>query len=135
MTRRRTSAVAAVAAPGQVVRFTYESPDAAAFRETCRLASNAEREARDNLSQRFVRAGSGWRELPRSSPKRRVLEKAYAKAVRAVEALQARCPHASRCLFERVFCDVCRAHVECDVEHYRHIVREAGAKFAKRVAV
>lgn len=124
-----------VAAPGHVVRFTYESSAAAAFREACRLASNAEREARDNLSQRLVRAGKGWRELPRSSPKRRALEKAYAKAVRAIEALQARCPHESRSLFNRVFCDVCDAHVECDVEHYRHIVREAGEEFAKRVAV
>jgi hypothetical protein len=124
-----------IAPPGHVTRFTYESPAAAAFREACRLASNAEREARDNLSQRFVRAGTGWRELPSSSPKRRALERAHTNAVRAVEALQARCPHTSRSLFNRVFCDVCHAHVECDVGHYRHLVREAGEKFAKRVAV
>ena len=124
-----------MAPPGHVTRFTYESSAAANFREACRLASNAEREARDNLSQRFVRAGTGWRELPSSSPKRRALERAYIKAACAVEALQARCPHESRSIFNRVFCDVCGAHVECNVEHYRHLVREVGKKFAKRVAV
>ena len=124
-----------VAAPGHTVAFIYESKDDSSFRETCRLAGNAEREARDNLSQRFVRCGKGWRELPRSSPRRRVLEAAYAKASRALEALRARCPHAGRSLFSKAQCDVCYAHVECDVEHHLHLVQEAGEEFANRVAV
>jgi hypothetical protein len=124
-----------VAPPGYIVRFAYESTDDAAFREACRLAGNAEREARDNLSQRFVRSGKGWRELPRSSPKRRALEAAYRKASRALEALRARCPHTGRSLFSKAQCDICYAHVECDVEHHRHLVREAGEEFARRVAV
>lgn len=124
-----------VAPPGVVVVYRFESRDDHAFRERCRLVGNAERRARDDLSGRFVRSGRGYRELPKSSPKRRGLETAYRRALRALEAVQAECAHGSRSIFNRVFCDVCYAHVECDVEHHRHLVRTAGARFANRVAV
>lgn len=113
-----------VAPPGVVVCLSYESKEDSAFREECRLAGNAERHARDDLSLRWVRSGRGWRELPRSSPKRRRLEGAYRKALRALEALQARCAHAERSMFSHEHCGVCYAHVETDVEQHRHLVRE-----------
>jgi hypothetical protein len=123
-----------VAPPGHVTAFVFESQDAAAFREICRLAGNAERQARDDLSLRWVRSGKGWRELPRSSPKRRALESAYAKASRALDALRARCPHSGRSPFDKTSCDVCYEYVECDVDRRRHLVREVGEAFANRVA-
>lgn len=124
-----------VAPTGFIACFTYFSKEEGAFREQCRLAGNAEREARDGLSARFVRSGAGYRELPRSSPRRRALETAYRAALRELERLQALCPHPSRSLFNRVFCDVCYAHVECDVAHYQHLAHEVGRRAARRLAV
>lgn len=115
-----------VAPPGFVAVITFESPCDAAFRERCRLLGNAEREARDALSERWVRCGRGWRELGWSSPKRRRLERAYRKALRALEAVQAQCAHdeLDRSIFDRGMCGVCYAHVVSDIEQHRHLVRE-----------
>lgn len=126
-----------VAAPGVVFALVYESKPDAAFRDACRLAGNAERDARDALSGRFVRlrSGKGWRELPKTSPKRRALEGAYRKACRAHEALQARCSHPERCQYSKAHCGVCHAYVECDVALHHHFVRELGARRANRLAV
>lgn len=119
--------------PGHVTVFIFESKDAAAFREQCRLAGNAERQARDAITEaRYTASG---RRRPDSSPRVRSALKAHRAAIRAHEKLQAVCSHPSRSIFNRIFCDVCHAQVECDVEHYRHIVREAGVHFANRVAV
>lgn len=95
------------APPGHVTAFIFESPPEAAFSELCRVTSNAERLARDDLSQRYVRCGSGYRELPRSSPKRCALEKRYAAALRALRRLQAKCSHPRRCIFNPLACGVC----------------------------
>ncbi len=124
-----------VAAPGVVFALVYESQEDAAFRESCRLAGNAERDARDALSGRYVRSGKGWRELPKASPKRRALEATYRKACRAHEALQARCSHPSRSQHSKAHCDVCHAYVECDVALHHHFVRELGVRQANRLAV
>lgn len=131
----RRSAGPFVAPPGFVARFSCEDADAAAFRERCRLVSNAEREARDALAGRWVRCGRGWRELPIGTPKRDALEAAYRTALRALTALQRECPHPSRSIFNPIFCDVCHAQVECNVEHYRHVVREIGKRHAARLAL
>src|ERR1043166_668447 len=124
-----------VAAPGVIIALRYESQEDAALREEARLAGNAEREARDALSGRYVKAGKGYRELPKTRPKRRGLESAYRKACRAQEAVQARCSHPERSLFSKAHCGVCHAYVECDVEQHRHLVRELGARQANRLAV
>lgn len=125
-----------VAAPGTVVRITFESADDAAFRARCDVASKAFADARDAWSTRWVRCGrKGWRELPATSPKVRALDAAYRKAERDLEKLQAECRHPQRSLFSHIHCDVCHAHVECDVAHYRHLVREVGVRYARRVAV
>ncbi len=124
-----------VAAPDVVIALRFEDRTEAAFREECRLAGNVEREARDALSGRYVRAGKGFRELPKTSPKRRALEAEYRKACRAHEALQARCAHPERSQFSRAHCGVCHAYVECDVALRRHLVREIGARQANRLAV
>lgn len=100
-----------VMAPGAVVRLVVESTEDAERREQGRLLGNAEREARDRLSERWVRCGRGWRELPRSSPKRRALEVAYREALRALKRFQATCPHPTRSMFAPEFCDVCHACV------------------------
>jgi hypothetical protein len=124
-----------VAAPGVVIAFRFDAPTDAAFREECRLAGNAEREARDALSGRFVKAGKGWRELPKASPKRRALESAYRKACRVCEALQARCTHPERSPYSKAHCGLCHAYVECDVALHHHFVRECGVRQANRLAV
>lgn len=100
-----------VVAPGFVIVLRHESEADAAKREEGRLLGNAERAARDNLSFRFVRCGSGWRELRRSSPKRRALETEYRKARRALEAFQATCGHPTRSIHDSAFCDVCHVFV------------------------
>lgn len=117
--------------PGVVIRFTFETKDDAAFRERCRLTSNAERQARDAITEATYYP-SGRK---RPAKFRKAAIRAYNKSLRALEALQAQCSHPSRSIFNRIFCDVCKAQVECDVEHYRHLVREAGVRFANRVAV
>jgi len=118
---------------GVVARFTFESGDAAAFREKCRLAGNAERRARDAICDATYfpsgRKRPGWRSL------RRKAIRAHDSAIDRLESLQAQCPHPSRSMFSRVHCDVCYAHVECDVEHFRHLVREVGKRAAMRLAV
>lgn len=124
-----------VAPPGVVIRYTFVSADEATFRERCRLASVAEREARDALTQRWVRCGAGWRELPLGTPKRDALEANYFAARKAMLRLQAACSHPSRCLFSAAHCDVCNAYVECNVEHHAHLVREIGPTAARRLAV
>lgn len=124
-----------VSPPGHVTVFHFRSKADAEFRERCRLLGNAERRARDALSGRFVRCGRGWRELPRSAPKRRVLETNYREALRALEKVQALCPHAERSMFAPVMCGVCYAHVECDVAHHAHLIREIGSKATARLAV
>jgi hypothetical protein len=123
------------APPGHVTVFIYESKEDAAFREEGRLLGNAFIRAKDDLSSRFVRCGRGYRELPRGNPKREQLERAYAKALRAQAAHQRRCSHPSRSLFNRAFCDVCHAYVECDVAHFRLLAREVGKRAAMRLAV
>jgi hypothetical protein len=123
-----------VAPPGFVARFTFEARDAAAFRERCCLAGNAEREARDRLSERWVRCGRGWRELPRSSSKRKALEASYRAALRALEALQTECSHPERSLFAKEYCGVCHARVEVEIAQFRHLEREIGARAARRFA-
>jgi hypothetical protein len=122
-----------VAPPDVIVRYTFESKDAAAFRERCRLASNSERRARDAITD--ARYTPKLRRRRDSSPIVKAAVKAYRAALRELEALQAVCPHESRSMFNRVFCDVCSAHVECDVEHFRHCVREGGKRWAMRLAV
>lgn len=124
-----------VAAPGFVACFTFESKEDAAFRERCRLAGNERHRAKEALSDRWVKCGRGFRELPLSHPKRKALELRYRKALRAEEALQAVCRHPSRSIYFRIFCDVCHAQVECDIEHFRHLVRELGKRNAMRLAV
>lgn len=124
-----------VAAPGVVFALVYESQADAAFRDACRLAGNALCAAKDALSGRYVRSGKGWRELPKTSPKRRRLEADYRKACRAEEALQARCEHPERSPYSKAHCGVCHAYVECDVAHHHHLVREGGKRFAARLAV
>lgn len=124
-----------VAAPGTIVRMTFESKENAVFRAECLIASNAFFEAKDALSERWVKCGRGWRELPASHPKVRGLHKAYNDALAELEWLQSLCRHPSRCLFSRIHCDVCHAHVECDVAHYRHLVKVAGKRMANRVEV
>lgn len=113
-----------VMAPGVVMAVRFESADDAAFRERCRVLGNTERTARDALSSRWVRCGRGWRELPRTSPKRQRLERAYASARRALQAAQRECPHRDRSLFDPEMCGTCHAHVESDIEQHRHMVRE-----------
>jgi hypothetical protein len=105
--------------PGVVIRYTVESRDAAAFRERCRQLGNAERRARDDLAGRFVRAGTGYRELPRTSPKRRALEAAYRTARRALEAVQAVCSHPERSIHAPDFCSVCYAQAQTDIAGHR----------------
>lgn len=100
------------APPGHVTAFIFETREEAAFSELCRVTSNAERQARDDLSQRYVRCGAGWRELPRSSPTRRALETRYASALRALRRLQAKCSHPRRCIFNPLACGVCRKWLE-----------------------
>lgn len=113
-----------VAAPGTIVCFRFGRTDDTAFREQCRLASNAERRARDVCSLRFVKIGEDYRELPPMSPKRQRHEKAYAAAIAALEALQAICPHEDRSHYAPEHCDCCHAHVESDIAQHRHLVRE-----------
>ena len=90
-----------VAAPGTVVMFRFESAEAAAFRARCRLAGNAERAARDALS-----------ELPEFSTKRRRLKVAYATALAGLEALQATCAHPEPSFYARERCGCCYAALE-----------------------
>jgi hypothetical protein len=122
-----------VAPPGVIVCYTFESKQDAAFRETCRLAAKTEHMTRDAITDaRWTDAG---RKRPATHPRVRAAVKAYRKALRELEALQGQCSHPSRSIFNRIFCDVCDVQVECDVEHFRHLVREAGKRFAMRVAV
>lgn len=114
--------------PGHVTVFHYRSKEEAAFRERCRLAGNAERQARDGLSDRFVRCGRrGWRELPRSSPKRRGLDLAYRRARRTLDALQAACAHdiLDRSRDAPEYCGACYAHVFTDIVVHRQFARRA----------
>ena len=117
------------APPGFVARWTYEAKDAAAFREACRLASNAEREARDEMlstfwvgyqrnGRRFVRA------VPKANRKRGAAERRYANKLRALRKLQRQCEHPARSLFDSESCDVCHAHVESDIARHRHLAAE-----------
>lgn len=96
-----------VAAPGTVVRLTFESADDAGFRARAAEVIRAWFDARDALSSRWVRCGRGWRELPRSSPRRKALELAFRRATRAWDAIQGECPHRGRSLFDPNSCDVC----------------------------
>lgn len=123
-----------VAPPGFIGRMIFENSDEAAFRERCGLASNAEREARDRLV-RYVRCGRGFRELPRTHPRRKASEAAWRKACRALEALQTICPHTHRNFFHPVACDVCHAHIECNVQEFRHFVRHIGKRAAMRLEI
>lgn len=122
-----------VAPPGVVVRYTFETKDEAAWRERCRLTANAERRARDAICDATYypsgRKRPGWRKL------RRAAIRAHDRSIDALEALQLQCPHTSRSMFSPVHCDVCYAHVECNVEHFRHLVREVGKRNAMRLAV
>lgn len=113
-----------VAAPGTIVRYTFESASDAAFRKECQLAGKEERDARDNLTDRWVKCGKGYRELPMTSPKRQKLEKAYEDALAKLEALQAKCPHEGRSMFDREMCDCCYMHVESDIAQFQHLMRE-----------
>ena len=114
-----------IAAPGTVVMFRFESKDAAAFRERCRLAGNAEHDAKHAYREgRWVRCGRGYRCLPDDSPKVRALIAAHDAAIAALEALQAECPHEGRSPYAREHCDCCYAHVESDIAQHRHLVRE-----------
>ena len=112
------------APPGHVTALTFETRAASTFRERCRLASNAEREARDALCSRWVRCGRGWRELPATSKKVRALEAAYEAKLAELEALRAVCPHNDRMHFDQERCGTCYEHVESDVAQHRHLVRE-----------
>lgn len=94
-------------APGHVVSLVFETAPEHALAELCRLAGNAERSARDDLSQRFVRCGRGWRELPRSHPKRAALEGRYTAALRALRKLQRQCKHPRRSMYCSDACGVC----------------------------
>lgn len=122
-----------VAPPGVIVRYIFETPEAAAWRERCRLAGNAERRARDAICEATYypsgRKRPGWQKL------RRAAIRAHDRAIDALEALQLQCSHPSRSMFSPVHCDVCYAHVECNVEHFRHLVREIGKRAAMRLAV
>lgn len=114
-----------VAAPGTVVRFTFESESDAAFRDRCRFAGNAERQARDAAtSGRWVRSGRGYRRLPETSPKVKALYAAHDATIAALEALQAECPHRDRSMFAPEMCGTCYAHVESVIAQHRHLVRE-----------
>lgn len=114
-----------VMAPGVVVMVRFEPSSDAAFRERCRLASNAHREAVETLrSDKWVRCGKGYRELPLDSPTRKKLEASYDSTLAALEALQAECPHRDRSPYQPEYCDCCYAHVESDIEQRRHLVRE-----------
>lgn len=97
---------------GVVVCFTFESTDDAVFRERCRLAGNAERQARDNLCHRFVRCGKGWRELPRGNSKRDGLERAYSAALRVLRKCQRECVHPSPSHYNPDCCGVCYVAIE-----------------------
>lgn len=122
---RRSSFGPIVAAPGTVIMFRFESHEAAEFRERCRLAGNAEYEARHAIRDgRWVRAGRGYRRLPDGSKRVRELEAAHDKALASLEALQAVCPHTDRCPYNRENCGTCYAHVESDIAQHRHLVRE-----------
>lgn len=98
-----------VAPPGVVVAFRYRSPrdPGEGLRDALRAAGNAERAARDALAERFVRAGKGWRELPKTSKRRQSLERAYARAKAALRKLQAECPHPERSLYDPACCGLC----------------------------
>lgn len=114
-----------VAAPGTILVWRFEAQSDADFREQCRLAGNAQRTALETLrSDKWVRCGKGYRELPRTSAKRRGLEAAYKKALAGLTALQAQCPHGDRSPYQPEYCGCCYAHVESNIEHHRHLVRE-----------
>jgi hypothetical protein len=102
-----------IAAPGSVAAVIFESRADAEFRERCRLASNAERRARDvALTAKWGRQGKRFRELPRSHPKRAEAEKRYAKCLRALRDLQRKCKHPHRCHFNSDACGVCYKTLE-----------------------
>lgn len=122
-----------VAAPGTVVELRFDSLTDASFHERCRRLGQAYHDAKDNLTDRWVRCGRGWRELPSTSRKRILLEADYEHALAMLEAAQAECPHLERSLFAPEYCGVCYAHVECDVAQYRHLLREAGEDFTRRI--
>lgn len=119
-----------VAAPGTVVRLMFESEEDARFRERCRLAANAEHDARHAWREgRWVRCGKGYRRLPDNAKKVIALAKAHDDALAALEALQALCSHEGRSIFDREMCDCCYARVAAmrassHIAQHRHFVRE-----------
>ena len=97
---------------GVVYSFRVDDAATAALHEEGRVLGNAFIAAKDALSGRWIRCGkTGWRELPRTSPKRRALETAFRKARKALDAFQAACPHPRASLFEETACDCCHAIV------------------------
>lgn len=133
MTMKRRISGPVTAPPGHITVYRFETKEQHAFRERCRLAGNAERQARDAITE--ARWGGGEKRRPDSHPKVRAALKAYRAAARELEACQARCAHPSRSIFSPVHCDVCHEHVECDVENYRRHVALVGARAASRLAI
>lgn len=99
------------AAPGTTVALIFRTEEEAAFEARAKTAASQFIDARDAMSQRFVRCGTGWRELPARSPKMRALVKVYNRTVTALLAVQAECAHPRRSRFCSWRCDVCAADV------------------------
>jgi hypothetical protein len=106
------------APPGTVVQYTFETREAVAFRERCRLAANAERVARDVVT-RVRWDGAVGRPRRFTHPLVREAVRVYAEAARSLEILQAQCPHPSRSPYAPEHCDACAAQVQCGVEDHR----------------
>lgn len=128
-----------VAPPGFVARITFETREAAAFRERCALLGHAWREACDALRSAswvgYTRNGKRFvRQAPRTS-RWRALRRASLRALRALEAIQRECPHESRSMFAPIFCDVCGEQVECNLAEREHFVRVIGVRAANRLAL
>lgn len=98
-----------VAPPGYIATLSFETVSERAFALRCRLAANAERFARDvALRARFTPAG---RRRPSSAKIVKASRADYRKARRALDGLQAVCPHARRSIYSPVHCDVCKAEI------------------------
>lgn len=96
-----------VAPPGVIVSYRFETRDA--FRQRCLFAGGAERRARDAVI--VARYGGSKRRRAESSKIVRAALAAYRKARRALQALQAQCPHEGRSMHSPIHCDVCFAEV------------------------
>jgi hypothetical protein len=98
-----------VAPSGFIARLTFDAPALAKFRERCRLASCAERAARDDVTRaRYTESG---RLRPTSSRIVKLALAHYRAARSALDKLQAACRHPSRSIHSPVHCDICKKEV------------------------